>query len=95
MTTSPDEASVREPKVVILPEAGELPIAVQMRMKAKAEVIGRLHELKAQVLAITPAKAFYANNPPRKGEIGHASSIASVQDLAQEFDKAIKAVERL
>lgn len=93
MTTSPEEASVQE--VVLLPEAGEIPIAVQMRLAAKAEIVSRLHEVKSQVLAITPARAFYAKNPPRHGEAGALIAQPSVTDIAADVQKAIEAVERL
>lgn len=91
MTTSPDEASVQENRNPV--EPGELPIAVQMRLKDKREIISRLHEVKGQVLAITPAKQFYGN--PKGDNKYDYNGSEHLRDIAADIDKAIKAVERL
>lgn len=79
MTTSPDEASIKENRNPV--EPGELPVSVRMRMKAKADIISRLREVETQVLALTPGKLFYGST--------------LTQDIAAEVKKAREAVGRL
>lgn len=69
--------------------------ARQMREKAKQEAIARMREVRQQILALTPAKLFYDNNPPRRGETGHGTAAPTVADLARDIEMAIEAVERL
>lgn len=89
--TSPEEANIQESRNPV--EPGELPVAVRMRMKAKADIVSRLREAKGQVLAITPGKQFYGK--PKGDNKYDYNGAGHLRDIAADIQKAIDEVERL